>query len=58
MRPGRCLTDDLQLVDIVAEHVELAHTNFTKLDWDEIWQLGDITADAADVQERLRLLEE
>ncbi len=42
----------------VAEHVELAHTNFTKLDWDEIWQLGDITADAADVQERLRQLEE
>ena len=38
----------------VAEHVELAHTNFTKLDWDEMWREGALTADAVDVQERLR----
>ena len=42
----------------VAECVELAHTNFTKLDWEKIWEDGGITSDVAVVQERLQLLEE
>lgn len=42
----------------VAESVELAHTNFTKLDWEQIWDDGGITCDVADVQERLRTMEE
>ena len=42
----------------VAESVELAHTNFTKLDWEKIWEDGGITADAGAVQERLSHLEE
>ena len=42
----------------VAECVELAHANFTKLDWERIWEEGGITADAAAVQERLAHVEE
>ena len=42
----------------VAECVELAHTNFTKLDWEKIWEDGGITADAARVQDRLAQMEE
>ncbi len=42
----------------VAEAVELAHSNFTKLDWDAIWTNGAITADVAAVQDRLRSMEE
>ncbi len=42
----------------VAEAVELAHTNFTKLDWEAIWSGGAITSDMTEVQERLRKMEE
>lgn len=42
----------------VAEAVELAHTNFTKLDWEAIWSNGAITSDVSEVQERLRKMEE
>lgn len=42
----------------VAEAVELAHTNFTKLDWDAIWANGGITSDVLAVQDRLRRMEE
>jgi HD-like signal output (HDOD) protein len=42
----------------VAECVELAHTNFTKLDWERIWEEGAITSDVALVQDRLRQMEE
>lgn len=37
----------------VAEAIELAHVNHTKLDWDEIWHTGGIRADRAEVEERL-----
>ncbi len=40
-----------------AERIELAHTNFTKLDWDAIWADGALTADVAAVQERLNQME-
>jgi HD-like signal output (HDOD) protein len=42
----------------VAECVELAHTNFTKLDWEKIWEDGGITTDVVQVQERLAQMEE
>jgi HD-like signal output (HDOD) protein len=42
----------------VAECVELAHTNFTKLDWEHLWDAGGITTDVAQVQERLQSMEE
>jgi len=42
----------------VSECVELAHTNFTKLDWEQIWEDGGITSDVERVQERLRQMEE
>lgn len=41
----------------VSEAIELAHTNFTKLDWDAIWKNGEITADVVQVQDRLRRME-
>ncbi|HTR97427.1 MAG TPA: HDOD domain-containing protein [Candidatus Acidoferrales bacterium] len=41
----------------VAEAVELAHANFTKLEWESIWKNGGITADVAQVQDRLARLE-
>jgi len=42
----------------VAERVELAHANFTKLDWEQMWSDGAIGADVAAVEERLKQLEE
>ena len=41
----------------VSEAIELAHTNFTKLDWDVIWKNGEITTDVVQVQDRLRRME-
>jgi HD-like signal output (HDOD) protein len=42
----------------VSETVELAHTNFTKLDWESIWSNGGITSDMVTVQDRLRRMED
>jgi len=42
----------------VSECIELAHTNFTKLDWEKIWDDGGITTDVLMVQDRLRRMEE
>lgn len=42
----------------VAECVELAHANFTRLDWEKIWADGGITSEVAMVQDRLRGMEE
>jgi len=42
----------------VSECVELAHTNFTKLHWDRIWEEGGITTDVIAVQELLRQMED
>ncbi len=42
----------------VAEQVELAHANFTKLDWEQMWNDGGIQADVAEVEERLKQLAE
>ena len=42
----------------VSEAVDLAHTNFTKLDWEQIWLDGGITTDVVHVQDRLRRMEE
>jgi HD-like signal output (HDOD) protein len=41
----------------VAEAIELAHANGSKLDWDEIWQSGGIRADRAEVEQRLVRME-
>lgn len=41
----------------VSEAIELAHTNFTKLDWEKIWDTGEITTDVVNVQDRLRRME-
>ncbi len=42
----------------VSECVELAHTNFTRLDWEKIWEDGGITTDVVEVQDRLARMEE
>ena len=56
-RPVPSVPDPVTECLFVAEAVELAHANFTKLDWEKIWQAGGITADAVQVQECLATLE-
>lgn len=41
----------------VSERIELAHANFTALDWERLWQEGAITADRAAVEERFAAFE-
>jgi HD-like signal output (HDOD) protein len=41
----------------VAEAIELARTNYAKLELDTIWQHGAITTDVASVEERLNAME-
>lgn len=57
-RPAPDRPDPVTECLYVAEVVELAHTNFTRLDWEQTWTDGAITADVAAVQDRLRHLEE
>lgn len=57
-RPVPAAVDPMTECLHVAEVVELAHTNFTKLDWEAIWSNAGITADMLAVQDRLRLMEE
>lgn len=56
-RPAPKTVDRMTECLYVAEAIELAHTNFTKLDWDEIWKQGEITSDVVNVQDRLRRME-
>jgi HD-like signal output (HDOD) protein len=57
-RPAPEKPDPLTECLYVAERVELAHSNFTKLDWESIWDEGAITGDVLAVQDRVRQLEE
>ncbi|MFN8586630.1 MAG: HDOD domain-containing protein [Candidatus Eisenbacteria bacterium] len=57
-RPAPQTVDLLSECLHVSEAIELAHTNFTKLDWDAIWRNGEITSDVAAVQDRLRRMED
>lgn len=57
-RPAPKATDLLTECLYVSEAIELAHTNFTRLDWDAIWKNGEITSDVAQVQDRLRHMDE
>jgi HD-like signal output (HDOD) protein len=57
-RPAPDTPDTVTECLFVAESIELAQTNFAKLDWEAVWKNGAVTTEMGSVQERMRKTDE